>query len=86
MQAAIKFYLHREAFQRERALYTEPQLRSIMPATLTVEDNASSMYCTPYGYIFPPFVIIERGQSLDEWVKGANNIDFATVFQVGYLL
>ena len=82
VQAAIKFYVHREAFERERELYTESQLRSMMPATLAVEDNTSSVHQTPYGYVFPPFVIIECGQSLDEWARDNANTDFITIFQV----
>ena len=66
MQAAIKFYLDLTAFERERELYTESQLKEMMPATLAIEDNVSGGVATAYGYVFPPFVIIECGQSLDE--------------------
>ena len=82
MQAAIKFYLDRRGFERERELYTESQLRAMMPATLAVEDNASGDCKTPYGYVFPPFVIIERGESLDEWSRDNANKDIVTIFQV----
>ena len=82
MQAAIKFYLDRKAFQRERQLYMESQLKAMMPATLAIEDNADGQCSTPYGYVFPPFVIIECGQSLDEWARQQQNKDFITIFQV----
>ena len=81
-QAAIKFYMDKSAFQRERALYNEAQLKPVMPATLAAEDNASGTISTPYGYTFPPFVIIECGQSLNEWSRDNANKDFITVFQV----
>ena len=81
LQAAIKFYLDLSAFQRERELYTQPALREMMPATLAIDDNASGECATPYGYVFPPFVIIECGQSLDEWAR-RNQADFVTIFQV----
>eukprot|EP00892_Ulva_mutabilis_P005991 jgi/Ulvmu1/3764/UM175_0012.1 len=80
-QAAIKFYLDKKAFERERELYTESQLKAMMPATLAVEDNACGNCKAPYGYTFPPFVIIERGQSLDEWAQDNANKDFITIFQ-----
>eukprot|EP00892_Ulva_mutabilis_P002841 jgi/Ulvmu1/12558/UM090_0045.1 len=80
-QAAIKFYLDRKAFDMERELYTESQLKAMMPAILAVEDNTSGKAKTPYGYVFPPFVIIERGQSLDEWARDNANKDFITIFQ-----
>ena len=82
IQAAIKFYLHRDAFRRERELYTESQLKEMMPATLAIEENAAGDHRTPYGYVFPSFVIIECGQSLDEWARDNANGDFITIFQV----
>ena len=81
-QAAIKFYLDRSAFEIERELYNEVQLKSAMPATLAAEGNTSGSISTPYGYRFPPFVIIECGQSLDEWSRDNANKDFITIFQV----
>ena len=81
LQAAIKFYLNQAAFNRERELYMQPDLQSMMPVTLAIEDNASNDCVTPYGYVFPPFVIIEWGQSLDEWAR-SNTADFITIFQV----
>ena len=78
----MKFYLDQSAFERERELYTESQLKEMMPATLAIEDNKSGQAATAYGYIFPPFVIIECGQSLDEWSMDNANKDFITIFQV----
>ena len=54
----------------------------MMPATLAIEDNADGEIRTPYGYVFPSFVIIEQGESLDEWARDNANGDFITVFQV----
>ena len=53
-----------------------------MPATLTVEDNASGECRAPSGYVFPPFVIIERGESLEEWARTCDETDFVTILQV----
>lgn len=82
VQVAIKFYMDRSAFRRERELYREPQLKEMMPATLAVVENTAGDVATPYGYVFPPFVIIEGGESLDEWSRANRNKDFITVFQV----
>ena len=81
LQAAIKLYLDRKAFEKEKELYMHPQLKMMMPATLAVEDLCGTV-ATPYGYTFPPFVIIECGQSLDEWARDNANKDFITIFQV----
>jgi hypothetical protein len=81
LQAAIKFYLQRAAFDAEKELYMDSQLCKMMPATLAIEDNVKGEWRTPYNFVFPPFVIIERGQSLDEWARD-NKPDFITIFQV----
>lgn len=78
---AIKFYLEKAAFEREQELYMHPDLQSTIPATMAIEDNSSGELATPYGYMFPPFIITENGQSLKEWAS-RNNPDFITIFQV----
>lgn len=82
IQAAIKLYLDRKVFEKERELYAQPELKTMMPATLAVEDNLSGEFATPYDYTFPPFVIIECCQSLNEWIRDIANKDFITIFQV----
>ena len=74
--------MDRSAFQHERDLYEDTALKSMMPATLAINDNQAGQCRTPYGYVFPPYVIIERGQSLDEWARDNKNKDFITIFQV----
>ena len=86
---AIKFYLHQTAFQRERLLYQDATLRVMMPATHAIEDNAPreghAVERAPNGYVFPPCIIIERGESLDEWAR-RESPDFITTMQVRLLL
>lgn len=82
---AIKFYVHRTAFERERTLYQDETLRSMMPATHALVDNLPSgpsgdVVRAPNGYIFPPCIIIERGESLDEWAR-RETPDFITIMQ-----
>lgn len=86
MQAAINFYIRSHAaFQRERDLYTRggADLTSRMPAILGMDENAAGKHKSPSGYTFPAFVILERGQSLDEWSRKNRRKDFTTVLQVG---
>jgi hypothetical protein len=80
-EAAIKFYLNREAFDIEKQLYLSTVVQARMPATLAVESNDDGRWRMPTGYRFPPFVIIERGQSMDEWAH-KNKPDFITIMQV----
>eukprot|EP00892_Ulva_mutabilis_P002693 jgi/Ulvmu1/12424/UM009_0074.1 len=80
-KAAIKFYMDVSAFQCEHDLYQDSQLKSMMPATLAIEENISGECHTQYGYKFPPFVIMECGQSLGEWARDSANKDFIFLFQ-----
>lgn len=79
---AVKFYAARTSFERERALYMDASLRSMMPATRAFIGNYNGAVSGPNGYVFPPCIIIERGESLKEWAKRESATDFITNMQV----
>jgi hypothetical protein len=68
---AVKFFFERGAFLREAALYADAALRGLMAATRAISANdgagGASVSTAPGGYAFPPYIIIERGESLDEF-------------------
>jgi serine/threonine protein kinase len=66
---AVKFFFKLDAFEREAALYADPVLRAMMAATRHVSANADGVLVTPGGYAFPPHIVIERGEPLDEWIR-----------------
>jgi serine/threonine protein kinase len=66
---AVKFFFKLDAFEREAALYADPVLRAMMAATRHVYANADGALKSPDGYAFPPHIVIERGEPLDEWMK-----------------
>jgi hypothetical protein len=66
---------------REEALYRDPQLREMMPATREIIGNQDRSIRMPDGYVFPPSIVIEKGESLDVWAQREKG-DFATAFQV----
>jgi serine/threonine protein kinase len=78
---AIKFYTQFDAFARERDLYMEPQLREMMPATHEIIGNEDGAIRMPDGYVLPPSIVIEKGESLDVWSRREKH-DFITVMQV----
>eukprot|EP00892_Ulva_mutabilis_P012598 jgi/Ulvmu1/9710/UM055_0048.1 len=78
-QVAIKFYSHHEAFKREAELYANPAFKELMPATLAIEGNADGRERLR-DYVFPPCIVIEKGQSLNEWAH-TYRCDFVTIFQ-----
>ena len=65
---AVKFFFEHDVFAREAALYADPTLRAMMAATRNVCDNADQALRGPGGYVFPPHIVIERGEPLDEWI------------------
>jgi hypothetical protein len=66
---AVKFFFKLEAFQREAALYADPVIRVMMAATRSLCANTDGVLRSSSGIVFPPHIVIERGEPLDEWTK-----------------
>ena len=77
---AIKFDTAGDAFAREADLYKDPQLRDMMPATAEVTRSGTAVHARS-GFVFPPAIVIERGESLSEW-HCREQPDFITNVQV----
>ena len=63
----------REDFEEEVALYRNPALSSIMPDLLHADDNTSCSILSRSGYVFPPFLVTERGTTLRTWLQEERN-------------
>jgi len=62
---AVKFFLSQVAFDEEMQLYAEERLRSMMPV---MRDAMRAGEVKSFsGYAFPAFVVLERGESLQDW-------------------
>lgn len=67
---------------RETALFASGGvIREMMPNILVIEGNADGQHMLPGGVKAPPFMVVERGESLDEWVCRVQP-DYVTVLQV----
>jgi hypothetical protein len=77
---AIKFFTHEPAFEAERVLYENSELRPMMPATREIISNKDGRNSIQ-GYTFPPCIVQERGESLEAWAEHEDP-DFITVLQV----
>ena len=62
---AVKFFLSQVAFDEEMQLYAEASLRSMMPVMR--EAMRAGQVRNRSGYVFPAFVVLERGESLQDW-------------------
>ena len=64
-----RFFHNAQEFVEELALYRDPVLQQALPQLIHASDNAGSAVRSRSGYAFPPFVVLERGLTLKEWVK-----------------
>jgi serine/threonine protein kinase len=82
---AIKFFFNTAAFETERTLYSWSELGNVMAATHEIGDNADGRHTAPGGYRFPPYIVIERGEPLDEWMRRLRpvhgNLEITAAFQ-----
>jgi hypothetical protein len=79
---AIKFFTYEPAFEAERVLYENPELRPMMPATREIIENKDGRNAIQ-GYTFPPCIVQERGESLEAWAQH-EEADFITTLQVHF--
>ena len=55
----------------EASLYRDPVLRDILPSLLQAHDNANGAVQSRSGFVYPPWIAMERGTTLTGWIKHA---------------
>jgi hypothetical protein len=78
---ALKFFAAREDYLQEVDVYRNSPLRSFMPSVLLYESNNDTSIRDPFGGVMPPFIVMEKGESLQERVT-KSRVDVFTVAQV----
>lgn len=78
---ALKFFSNRKVFEGEWALYQTPEVRDMMPAVIDVFPNTDETVRGASGWPVLPCIVIERGESLDEWAR-RHAPDFVTCMQM----
>jgi hypothetical protein len=63
----VQFFYEEAEFEEETAFYSHPVLRTILPAILFATNNANAGLVSPRGFVFPPFLVLERGITLTAW-------------------
>ena len=76
----MQFFFGKRAFDSEVELYNNPVLAPIMPECFERSDNADGSLRAPSGYVFPPVMVFERGESLNEFAARFEH-EPATVIQ-----
>lgn len=83
--AAVRWLNAGHRRRRERDLYGDPVLRRMMAATKEIVDNAAATHVAPTGLPFPPFIVIERGESLEEWLSAQRGTEIDVITSVQML-
>ena len=78
---AVKFFLSRKAFDAEVELYQVDVLRTMMPAIRLELSNGDRAVRSFRGYPWPPCIVLEKGESLQEW-KAKTKPAFSTIVDV----
>lgn len=76
---AIKLFVSRKAFDAETALYGDAVLQELLPKIEAMTDNERGSEGDAHGTPLPPFIIMEKGEALDEWSRRAKPDMFQSV-------
>lgn len=80
---AVKFYLMRSVYQEEVDMYrnSPAKLKRFMPRVVKYVANEDSTIVDPFGNTLPPFIVMEKGESLRDRTRD-NPVDMFTAAQV----
>jgi serine/threonine protein kinase len=70
VRTSHRFYDRLEDYRVEARMFSIPNMRQTLPNLYASHDNVDSMLRGPQGFVFPPFLVTERGQPLTEWLQG----------------
>jgi hypothetical protein len=76
---ALKFYLSKKAAIAEGELYKNEALGPLLPNAETLCMNEEGEETDAHGVPLPPFLIMEKGEALDEWSQRAKPDQFMAV-------
>ena len=49
--------------------FNDPVLHSVLPAKVSASDNAGGQARSAHGYVFPPYLVLQRGLPLKDWAQ-----------------
>jgi hypothetical protein len=78
---ALKFFAAQKDYMQEVDIYRNSPLRSFMPSVVLFEGNVDNSIRDPFGGVMPPFIVMEKGESLQERARN-RQIDVFTAAQV----
>jgi hypothetical protein len=64
-----RFFLQEDDYYLERGFYDNEAFCKCLPHLTHADDNAHGRIVSRNGYRFPPFMALDRGVTLKEWLK-----------------
>lgn len=77
---AIKIFTNQQCFANERRIYNTKEIAPALGACPIFSSNHDKAASTPYGYIFPPFTIYGKCESLERTMR-RGPVEFPIVMQ-----
>ena len=69
-------------FEEELALYCDPVLSKALPTVRFSSDNRDCAARSRSGFVFPPFIVLERGVTLSNWARKQQRSSFSVALMV----
>jgi hypothetical protein len=76
---ALKFYVSKTAFDSEGQLYKNAAFAQLLPKVEALCMNEEDAETDAHGIPLPPFIVMEKGEALDEWSRRAKPDQFQSV-------
>jgi Protein tyrosine and serine/threonine kinase len=78
----VQFFHSRAAFEHERAMYMDRDLHAALPPVTEMRSNEHRAIVGARGFVFPPFIVTDHGESLDTWIRKRSDPGFAATVRV----
>ena len=75
-----RFFNRVQDYRIEEELYGDAAAKAVLPQLFASSANEDGAACSRGGYRFPPFLVMERGMTLTEWLsQGASRTPLAVL-------
>jgi serine/threonine protein kinase len=68
-RTSCRFFLHENDYELEVGFYKHVVFCKCLPDLLQTHDNADGSIVSRSGYRFPPFMVLDRGLTLSQWLE-----------------
>ena len=73
LATTCRFFLSVADFEKESACYLQDVFRACLPGLQQATLNADQAIVSRTGYPFPPFMVLDRGVTLSQWLEDSRS-------------